>query len=147
MNFTIFGPIDADEYWNKCQEAISKLPSNILVKYEGSVPHYNLPQKLSNQHLLLLPTQNENYGHVIMEAWQNGCPVLISDQTPWKNLEEKFIGGEFPISETGSFTSVLEQISSYSQEQFDHLSKSSYDFALKFLENPELVSSNKKIIE
>ena len=33
--------------------------------------------------------QHENFGHVIVESWQNGCPVLISENTPWKNLESQ----------------------------------------------------------
>jgi hypothetical protein len=46
---------------------------------------------LAEYDLFLFPTLGENYGHVISEALASGCPVVISDQTPWRNLEAEGI--------------------------------------------------------
>ena len=35
INFDIWGPISDKDYWEKCQEKISNLPENIMVKYMG----------------------------------------------------------------------------------------------------------------
>ena len=43
-------------------------------------------------HVLLLPTFGENYGHVINESILNNCPVIISDKTPWQDLEFNNLG-------------------------------------------------------
>jgi glycosyltransferase involved in cell wall biosynthesis len=57
----------------------------------------------------LFPTLGENYGHVICEALNAGCPVLISNQTPWRNLQEKGVGWDFPLEEEERFTATLQQ--------------------------------------
>jgi hypothetical protein len=41
---------------------------------------------------------NENHGHVIVEAWQAGLPVIISDQTPWHGLVESRSGWDLLLN-------------------------------------------------
>ena len=49
------------------------------------------------------PTLGENYGHVIYEALDSGCPVLISDQTPWRGLSEVGAGWDLPLDKPDLF--------------------------------------------
>lgn len=37
----------------------------------------------------LLPTLNENFGHVILESILSGTPVIVSDNTPWTEFINK----------------------------------------------------------
>jgi glycosyltransferase involved in cell wall biosynthesis len=46
----------------------------------------------------VLPTLHENYGHAIAEALASGCPVLISDHTPWNEAEIKNAGFVRPLT-------------------------------------------------
>jgi glycosyltransferase involved in cell wall biosynthesis len=39
-----------------------------------------------------MPTLNENFGHSILESFCAGCPVIISDQTPWNGLQAIKVG-------------------------------------------------------
>ena len=48
---------------------------------------------------MFLPTFAENYGHSIVEALSVGTPMLISDNSPWKNLQEKGFGWEISLNE------------------------------------------------
>lgn len=64
---------------------------------------------MSEHDLLLMPTLGENFGHVIPEALISGCPVLISDRTPWRELESKKAGWDIPLSRLEKFHSVLQQ--------------------------------------
>ena len=43
-------------------------------------------ESLQASHLFALLTLGENFGHAIGEALRAGCPVLISDQTPWTDV-------------------------------------------------------------
>ena len=36
---------------------------------------------------MFLPSKGENFGHIIMESLAASTPVIISDLTPWKDLE------------------------------------------------------------
>ena len=76
-------------YWEKCQRIIDDLPENIQVKYNGTIGHEKVVREMASHDLFFLPTLGENFGHVIFEALAAGCPILISDQTPWRNLEKR----------------------------------------------------------
>ncbi|WP_458628884.1 glycosyltransferase [Winogradskyella sp. PC D3.3] len=145
VNFSIIGPIDEATYWDNCRSKIDKLPQNITVKYLGAIPHYEISDNLSQQHVLLLPTQHENFGHVIMEAWQNGCPVIISDQTPWRSLLKDNLGFDIPLEEQHKFIKAIELFAAMDQSEFNTWSESSIKFAKNFTENPELIEQNKAL--
>lgn len=87
--FDIYGTIEEKSYWERCKKIIANLPDNITVNYKGELPNEKVISTLSNYDLFYFPTKSENYGHVISEALQASIPILISDQTPWKNLAEK----------------------------------------------------------
>mgnify|MGYP006280725171 CR=1 FL=1 len=83
--FHVIGPIQDFSYWTECLLAASTLPRNIDFQYLGDLPHSNIQRALMSYDLLFFPTLGENYGHVIYESLSVGCPVLISDSTPWSN--------------------------------------------------------------
>ena len=62
-----------------------------------------MSESLAKNDLFFFPAHGENYGHVIAEAMAAGCPVLISDQTAWRNLEEKGAGWDLPLDAPGRF--------------------------------------------
>ena len=105
------------------------MPENISVDYLGSFAHHKIETLLKNQHVLLLPTKHENFGHVIIESWQNGCPVIISNNTPWKNLESKKVGFNISLKNIKKFISVIEFFSNINQETFLNWSKCSHNYA------------------
>src|SRR5438132_620616 len=60
-------------------------------RYCGPIPHEQVAGVLSDNDLLYLPTLGENFGHIIVESFAAGCPVLISDCTPgavWSKGEQ-----------------------------------------------------------
>jgi glycosyltransferase involved in cell wall biosynthesis len=99
ISFDIYGPIEDARYWNRCEKAIGTLPPNVRVKYMGMVEHEKVGEVFAEHDLFLFPTLGENYGHVICEALSAGCPVLISDQTPWRHLQEEGAGWDIPLAE------------------------------------------------
>jgi len=145
VHFTIIGPIDDKAYWKKCMLKIKSLPKHIEVNYKGAIPNHELAEHLKHQHLLLLPTYGENFGHVIMESWQNGCPVLISDQTPWRNLKQDKLGFDIAIDNENDFIESLEYFSAMSQSEFSEWSKSAYNYADQFIKNPKVLEQNKAL--
>ena len=49
-------------------------------------------ETFSKYDVFLFPTKGENYGHVIFEALAGGCIPIISDQTPWNDIEQAGCG-------------------------------------------------------
>ncbi|MEO6903364.1 MAG: glycosyltransferase [Bacteroidia bacterium] len=109
VEYYIIGPIEDLMYWAKCTELIKKLPSHILVFYEGTVINAEVAEKISPFHFLFLPTLNENYGHAIVESFINGKPVIISDQTPWNDLSLQNAGWDVPLNKSKDFIRIIEE--------------------------------------
>jgi len=110
VEFNIYGVIDDESYWQRCQVHISKMPSQVTVNYYGSVEHESVPQVLSKHDLFILPTLGENFGHVIFESLAAGVPPLISDQTPWQDLDYEGVGWVRNLGNIRSFRDVIETL-------------------------------------
>lgn len=108
VDFSIFGIIEDETYWAQCQQCIATLPCHVKAIYLGEVTPDQVEDVLSGQDLFLLPTLGENYGHVIREALSSGLPVLISDQTPWRNLKAANAGADLPLNDPRSFVEWIE---------------------------------------
>ena len=132
LEFNIYGQIYNQEYWTQCQKTIEILPANIKVHHQGTIPPHEVPAILMDHHLLFLPSRGENFGHVIMESFMVGRPVLISDQTPWRNLERQQAGWDLSLSDPSSSTKVLTQMGEMEQSEFDRWCNGSFQLALKY---------------
>ena len=109
IQFDIYGTIEDNSYWSKCQKLITKMPANIEVNYRGVADNAKVLEIISAYDIFFLPTWGENYGHAIAEALTAGTPVLLSDKTPWRNLQEYGVGWDLSL-ELGEnvFASVIE---------------------------------------
>lgn len=110
VKFDIYGPLEDESYWNECLKEIEKLPKNIEVQYRGLVSHDKVHEIFSKYDAFLFPTLSENYGHVIAEALIVGCPVIISDQTPWNDVNEYNVGWAIPLRDEKGFCNAIQQV-------------------------------------
>ncbi|MFZ9090683.1 MAG: glycosyltransferase, partial [Planctomycetaceae bacterium] len=55
------------------------------------------------------PTQGENFGHAIFESLAVGTPVLISDQTMWRELAAQSAGWDLSLDDLSSFSEALQE--------------------------------------
>lgn len=108
--FDIYGPIEEEEYWKQCQEEIKRLPENVKVEYKGLVDHAHVHEVFSHYDAFLFPTLSENYGHVIAESLIAGTPVIISDQTPWNDINEYKAGWALPLNSEEKFVEAINQV-------------------------------------
>ena len=88
---------------------------------EGSLNHEEVALAFRAAHFLVLPTLHENYGHAIVESWAHGCPVLLSTNTPWRDLKAKGIGWDLPL-EKSAWTSVFQEIDAMNEVEWNRLS-------------------------
>ena len=111
ITFDLYGQIYNEAYWQECQEKINKLPGNIKVAHKGTVDAELVGETIQHYHALFMPTRGENFGHVILESLSAGRPVLISDQTPWRGLEEEKCGWDLKLVECRKLKVESEQYS------------------------------------
>jgi glycosyltransferase involved in cell wall biosynthesis len=84
----------------------------------GGIPQDRVLKTLGRYHIFLLPTLGENFGHVMIEALNSGCALVISDRTPWINLVEAGVGWAIPLSAPERFVRSLETALTWSDEDF-----------------------------
>jgi glycosyltransferase involved in cell wall biosynthesis len=120
---SIYGPIEDAAYWRRCQGAMSRLPAHVHAEHVGSLPHEGVFDALSRHHFLLLPTLGENFGHVIAEALCAGCPVILSDQTPWTDLEARAAGWTIALRETQRWQETIQRCVDMRSEEFHQMSQ------------------------
>lgn len=135
IKLDIIGPIEDSEYWKSCQEIAARLTSTVSMNYLGVFPHEEVMKRLKKYHLFILPTHGENFGHAIFESFLAGCPVLISDQTPWRNLTEKKIGWDIPLSDKNAYIAAIDAVAAMDQKTWDTWSIASWEFSKHYLQH------------
>jgi glycosyltransferase involved in cell wall biosynthesis len=143
--FELFGQAYDAAYLMQCEAQVGRLPAHVEVHFRGSIPATEVPQVLAEADFLFLPTHGENFGHAILEALLAGCPVIISDRTPWRGLEAKGIGWDIPLSDTGRFAEALEQAAAMDEESYTKMSDAAFDEARQITENPRILEANRRV--
>jgi len=143
IEFNIFGILEDIHYWDLCSKKMQTLPKNVEVQYRGELVHSDVPDVLRHYDLLLFPTRGENYGHVIAEALSAGVPVLISDQTPWKELEKEGVGWDLPLSiGPQGFARLIDQQGDIILNNRGEWRTRCVAYARRRLEDPAIVDAN-----
>ena len=132
VELNIIGWIEDTYYYKKCIEITKSLPDNITVRFLGNIPFPEVTEALEKSHILILPTKGENFGHAIFESFSHGRPVIISDQTPWKNLTEKNVGWDIPLDQPAKFTNAILTAASLDQDEYDKMSQDAYRFSREY---------------
>ncbi len=92
ISYNIYGPIKDAVYWQACLAQISLLPKNIQVHYHGELIPTKIADVLAQNHVFIMPSKSENFGHAISEALSACKPVITSQHTPWAALLENNAG-------------------------------------------------------
>lgn len=123
VSLDIFGPIEDKNYWEFCQKKIANLPANVTVSYKGSLKHEDIDTVFRNYDAFLFPTKSENYGHVISESLTNGCPVIISDRTPWNDIENGKEGYVSTLENIEEFRKAIKLLYKLSSKEYQEMQK------------------------
>ncbi len=142
VQFDIYGPIEDELYWKECNHLIRELPGNIKVNYLGAVTPAKVKAILGSYDLFFLPTLGEGFGHAIFEAMQAGCPVLISDRTPWGEAARWGGGAVIPLDKPEEFALSLERYVNMDFEEHARASLCALAFSSNYAEDIELINSH-----
>lgn len=106
----IYGIMEDEGYFGECEEVLRSLPRNVRFCYKGEASSDGVMKVLSEYDAFLFPTLGENYGHVIAEAMAAGTVPIISDQTPWMDLDEKNAGFVRSLEDIEGFVSIITKL-------------------------------------
>lgn len=145
VRLSIYGPVYDEGYWQNCLDLIKKLPVGASAQYHGSLPPSEAAGVLARHDALFLPTLGENFGHIVLEAFQAGVPVLISNRTPWRNLQEKNAGWDLPLEDPKAFADALDKLVAMGQREFDGLRSGAFSIGLAYAQDAQVVEDNRRL--
>lgn len=142
---TIVGTVEDQLYWDKCQALIKSFPENIQVTFKKDIPNAEIRELIAAHHIFALPTEGENFGHAIFEALSVGRPVLISDQTPWRNLSQVNAGWDLPLNAPEAFVDTLNEVAAMDNEAFRVWARGAWQLANDYITKSDLKSQYLKL--
>lgn len=146
LDIDVYGPIEDAEYWRECEAIIKTLPENVKVAYKGAVAHEAVGATLTGYHFFVSPTLSENFGHVFLEALAAGCPLVVSDRTPWRDLETTGIGWDLPLDEE-KWIAALKRCVAMNEEEYRRISVGSRKFAEDWVSDERIIKKTENLLE
>lgn len=145
VEFGIYGPMRDPAFWARCEALIRALPAHVTARYHGPVEPADVGRVMARHDLFFLPTQGENYGHVIPEALGAGTPVLIANTTPWRDLESAGAGWDLPLADEGEFAARIERYAALPEGERQVVRERAYAYIAARLASPPLVEANRAL--
>jgi glycosyltransferase involved in cell wall biosynthesis len=143
--FDYYGSVYDSSYAEQCKKIIKQMPAEVRVSHRGEAHPNNLLALMQGYHFLVLPSHGENFGHVILEALSVGVPVIISDRTPWQNLEKANAGWDISLHNPSAFKEVIEKCIAMDQKEYEKRSQGALDYANAFYSHSDNIALNRKL--
>lgn len=151
--FDLYGSVYQDDYGALCAALAERMPPQVQIRFCGPVEKDKVADTLKNYHFLYMPSLGENYGHSIVESFLAGRPVIISDRTPWKELDSKFkiqgsdvsagVGWDIPLEDQERYIEVLACCLHMNHEEFNAMAKRAYDYGQQVVSDPSVKEANR----
>lgn len=141
ITYDIFGSKEDETYWKECEAVIKKMPPNIKVNYKGELSFEQVQEQIVKYHFLFLPTLNENFGHSIVESLISACPVIISDQTPWNDVNKYNCGYAVALNKEKEMTSIILETARMEDMMYKRMSENCLTFIVKKINKEENIKA------
>ena len=145
QNYTldIYGSSEDEKYHNELLELIG---DNSKIQLHKEVHHVELNEIYGRSHFFFLPTKGENFGHVIIESLSYGCPVIISDKTPWRKLEQMGIGWDLSLDKPEIFIETIKQCIEMKEQDYLPYTLKAFNFAQNYINRRILITAYRKLL-
>lgn len=141
----IVGPDEEPGYWARCEALIAQLPAHVQVRKHAPVPQAEVLALQAAAHLFVMPTLGENFGHAILEALSAGRPVLISDQTPWRELAGAMAGEDLPLADTAAWTAAIDRFARMDAPAWEAYARGAHAFAARHRAQSDAVAATEAL--
>ena len=137
----IYGYIYDEKYFQKCKKYFHVLKKkNIILKYCGHINPTNKKKVFSKYLVLIHPSKNENFGHVIIEALSFGLNVITSKNTFFSDLNKNNCGFNINFSDKNYLFKVLNYYLSFNKKEIVKNTYNSINYYKKFIKQEEKFS-------
>lgn len=141
VRLDVYGEAEDPATADECR----RLAEGANVAFHGAVSSPKLESALARAQVILSPTLGENFGHAIIEGMLAGCPAILSDRTPWRNLNAAKAGFDLPLCDESAFVHALQFFVDLSDEEFGTWSDSARAFALRAADPAAAVEAHRRL--
>jgi len=145
VQFDIYGVKEDPVYLNKCINLV-KSSNKIDINFKNEVPAEEIQTILSKYHVFFLPTLGENFGHSIVESMQAGLIPLISDLTPWQDLEKNKAGWSISLESPEKFLEALKKLIDLRNDEFEEYSYNVKEYIFKRINHKSTMDMYKRML-
>lgn len=131
ITLDIFGTKEDITYWDNCLTIIETMPPHVIVNYKGILKQNEVLDALNRYDALFFPTKGENFGHVILEALMAGLPIILSDETPFSDIDG-ICGWVFPLNRHMEFTNCINRIARFNSLEFSKYKRNIPSYLIRY---------------
>lgn len=147
INLDLYGSIHDKKYWQQCTQLIKELPDNIRITHKGNTDSSLIYNILQAYHFLFLPSKGENFGHSIIESLIAACPVIISNNTPWRNLSEANVGYDIDLRKQHIFAEIIQKAIDMNAENYSKMQIATQQYIKVKLKTKETIKLYEKLFD
>lgn len=147
LTLTIVGQVEDSDYWHVCKKHIASLSGRADVRILGGVSNDELLELMKRSHFFVLPTLNENFGYVFLEALAAGCPLIISENTIWSDVADRKAGFVIPLSDEKSWQAAITSAIAMEQDEYRSMSLAAREMAEEWLARPDHEAAMARTLE
>ncbi len=147
IDYNIYGPVKDNHYWQQCLAVIKKIPANISVVYHGDIPPTEIDYALSLNHVFILPSKSENFGHAIFEALSSGRPVITSEHVPWTELQRTKAGMNVSIDNSREIKKAIQSFVAMGTAELNEWSKKARQYTMSKVDLDKIKEQYKTVFE
>lgn len=142
ISLDIYGPIEDKEYWASCEKLIAA--NKLNVTYNGVLGQFEKEKILWEYDYMILPTKGENFGHAIAESLCPSLPVIISQNTPWRDLEDHNVGYDLPL-QMEDFSNVISKLVDESLKEYQMKVEAAFKYSNEHIIHKSVIEQNRKL--
>tara|TARA_R100000306_G_scaffold140_1_gene288 strand:+ start:7278 stop:8408 length:1131 start_codon:yes stop_codon:yes gene_type:complete len=126
-NFLIVGKQEErhNSYKEELVALIDKLKLQNKVLFKGHLKGVEKEKAYAESYALILASETENFGNVVVEALNQGTPVIASKGTPWRILE-KYNAGLHVSNDPESLSNAIDSILLLENENYQQMRLNSH---------------------
>lgn len=107
-------------YKEELQSLVVKLSLQLRVVFKGHLEGDAKERMYASSYALILPSETENFGNVVVESLNQGTPVIASKGTPWEMLE-KFKAGLHVTNEPQELAKAIDGMLQLDKEEYKQM--------------------------
>jgi len=134
-----------EAYQQVFDNELKSMPDNIAITCLNELPHTEILNLFNHTDVMILPSHGENFGHAIFESLAYATPVIISNNTPWKQMQESMAGIEVNASSAVEISNAITFFNTIDHTTYRMWQEGALNKALEYIDKNEFESTFSKI--